>query len=453
MWSLFVSNIGIVPFHGSSCAVVDSTVVVSEKWLHVSCHFISHYWLLQSVDMAGIICPLENACGVVSWGHLHEVTTHLQGPPHHIRVSAPYAPGFVCRQGGCGAWYLTYKGWRVHVRHHLEAVALAEQGVVEPDAVEALEDDPPPVPMDVEGVGGDGPVAPVDEDVRAGPEQGDGDGVVLDVADEQGEAVDAGLHGVDQVLEEAAGDVAAEHGQDNEDDMVVGEGGMVGQPQHVPGEADAGHEGEGDPEDDDGLSENGSDDSGGDDDPSDDDPSDDGSGAESDEAGPDDPLHVVDMKQRAASMIVRLRSHATMNRTEVRLAIQGCESVLEGFSENAVNKVQQFLERRGLINDPEAQELLDSLPEGSPFAGMRSDKGQVSAAKQYFKYIPPETLDVGGGRVNVGGNAFRQIPVRETIEYVSPKKILKLVAGCQAGCQYLCAKFAAKAGWHAHNFH
>lgn len=126
---------------------MDSTVVVIDCKYH--CRFISHYWLLQTVDMAGIVCPLQDACGVVSWGHLHEITTHLQGPPHNIRVSAPYAPGFVCRQGGCGAWYLTFKGRRVHVRHHLEAVALAEQGVDEPDAVEALEDDPLPVLMDL----------------------------------------------------------------------------------------------------------------------------------------------------------------------------------------------------------------------------------------------------------------------------------------------------------------
>lgn len=414
--------------------------------------------------MAEIFCPVWDACGLVVHGNLRDVTTHLQGQPHFLRVSDPYPPGYRCRQAGCLAWYATYKGWKLHFRQQHAPLHDGHQAVDDPapivvDAGPAAEDGHAEDAMEVDAHEEDGQVPPAvpfpEELVQEVWGQGDQVQPAAFV-EAVGADVGGGGHPLPGFVDFGVGQVlhAADDGEDH--------GGLEEEPLHEPalpapqaGAPDqqhehdaeqeggvAGAEGHHDPAGEehdqlqDDVADADGDSSGGSDE---EDPSDHGSGSE-DSAGEDgDPNDLVDMKQCAATMIVKLRSHATMNRTEVRLAMMGCESMLGAYSENVVHRVENFLRAQGLEDDPGAQELLESLPAGDPFRGFRSDKGQVAAAKRFYNFISPEKVDVGGrmDRVNVGNNRFRQIPVRESIQYVSVKDILKLIAGKQDVMDYV----------------
>ena len=336
--------------------------------------------------MPVVLCPL---CEVRINGGLIEVTPHVQNQ-HGIFVTHAHAPGFRCRQPGCQNWFASYKGWQRHIR-------VDHGGGLEDDLHAAVR-------LDHDIPDNDGP-----------PNAG---GVRLELVN-------------------------------NVEDMDVGEGQAhhdhpVGnlQDNPLPDEDDGDNSPQGsDNGSEDGTSNSESDSNDGNDDgmssggsiPSDNDSGSEGSGGE-DEVDPD-----LDMKKPAVDMMVKLRSHSTMTRTEVRLAMDGCDSLLRGYCEKVTEKVNRFLENHNLLDNVDAVHLLESLRFNTPFRGIRSDKGQVSGAREYYNYIDPVTLDLQGRiePVNIGGGNFRQIPVRENLQYVTPKKFLKLLLSKQNVMDYV----------------
>lgn len=419
-----LKGVSIVP---SPCPILQK-LIFNFHIYHLSFHYLDllcfRFLILTFVltIMPAVFCPL---CEFRVEGGLDLVTPHIQNA-HEIFVSDPYPDGFTCKQPGCRVWFAVYKSWRRHIRDDHggglddEAEFLGGAGGqgevqdvnnVEPEAA-MLGGAPVQGGINVDlgphGIPGNAQDQGFEEGLEGGPMDV---GVVPDdvpapVLPAEGVGVAGGEGHVSSAEEsEGSSDRSEEVGGAGGDRS--GSGGDSSEEMSVEGGSDSEE-----------MSEDsrGSDDSGG------------LSGAESDDGVFEG--NNANLKELAVDMIVNLRSHCTMNRTEVRLAMGGCDSLLRGYSENAADRVRDFLDRNNFLGNRDAEALLASLQFSSPFNGIRSDKGQVSGTKDFYRYIDPQPMDLGGGRVepvNVGQGHFRQRPVREKCQYVPPKEILKLL--------------------------
>lgn len=137
-----------------------------------------------------------------------------------------------------------------------------------------------------------------------------------------------------------------------------------------------------------------------------------------------------DLKHAATRMIVNMRSVSAMTRVGVNRAMKGADLVVCLNNLSLKSDVQRFIELNGLQHTPDAARLLDKFDAPSPFKGMTSNKGQISAIKRYYKFIEPDTLfvrermDLRQGE----GGAYNQVPVANTFQNVSITEVLKLIA-------------------------
>ncbi|KAE8742025.1 hypothetical protein FOCC_FOCC012441 [Frankliniella occidentalis] len=147
----------------------------------------------------------------------------------------------------------------------------------------------------------------------------------------------------------------------------------------------------------------------------------------------------IDERHHAADMIINCRQSCTMTRAGVRTAMDNCELMLEARTENLKRKVEDFLNQNNYMNNPLSARLLNNFECESPFKNFKSNSGQKSAVKSYYHYIEPVPGFLGYRiePINVGGNIFRQRPVRETFHFVSIKEILKMVSRKQSVLDYI----------------
>lgn len=337
--------------------------------------------------MPVVFCPI---CRHRHNEGLRSVTQHMNDA-HNIYVTQPYPDGFHCRQPDCVNWFAVYKSWQRHIRvDHgggLDDLVQVEGHDIAGGAVEMDVDEGGDIP-NLDPVEADGAV--VQMDVVEGGDIPNIDPVEADAAVGHVDPPEVGgpLADVADPLLGLQGDADSEHASTSEESGADSDASFAS-------EQSAGEEDDGNAE--------------------------------------------LDLRKLAVDMVVDLRSHCTMNRTEVRVAMAGCDSILRGYSDTVTARVNLFLQNQNLLGNPEAARLMESLTFNSPFNGMRSDKGQVSATKEFYKFIPPQTLHLQDRiePVNVGGGNFRQRPVGQNLQYVSPKEILKLLVPKENVMEYV----------------
>lgn len=146
------------------------------------------------------------------------------------------------------------------------------------------------------------------------------------------------------------------------------------------------------------------------------------------------------IKHAATNMIVEMRGVSAMTRVGVRRAMQGSDLVLRVNNLSLKDDVYQYLASVNLNDTPEARNLLSKFDCQSPYKGMMSNAGQISAIQKFYQYLKPETVfieDRLDQRLEENGE-YIQRPVPNSYEFVSPKnKILKLVASHPEVMEYI----------------
>ncbi|KAK3911681.1 Poly(3-hydroxyalkanoate) polymerase [Frankliniella fusca] len=141
------------------------------------------------------------------------------------------------------------------------------------------------------------------------------------------------------------------------------------------------------------------------------------------------PNGMKDIKHAAARMVVNMRSVAAMTRVGVQRAMHGAEQVLKVSNMTLKEEVGSYLTSINRVNTRQAQDLLRKFDNTTPFDGMKSNRGQISAIERYYHFLKPRTLPVRERLERRLGDegVLRQVPVTSTFEYVSPIDICKLV--------------------------
>ena len=137
-----------------------------------------------------------------------------------------------------------------------------------------------------------------------------------------------------------------------------------------------------------------------------------------------------DIKHAATNMIVDMRTVAAMTRVGVRRAMKAAELVIKINNDTLKDDVNSYLTSIGKENTQQGKDLLQKLDSPSPFKGMVSNEGQISAIKRYYSYKEAKLFYVGDRldlRFAHDAN-YVQRPVPNTYGYICALEILKLIA-------------------------
>lgn len=136
------------------------------------------------------------------------------------------------------------------------------------------------------------------------------------------------------------------------------------------------------------------------------------------------------IKHATANMIVDMRSVSGMTRVGVRRAMNGADLVMRVKDLALKDDVLQYLTSVNLNNTPGAKNLLKKIESPSPFKGIYSNSGQISAIKKFYSFIQPKTIYLQprlDQRLRENAE-YVQRHVPNSMEVVSVIEILKNIA-------------------------
>lgn len=137
----------------------------------------------------------------------------------------------------------------------------------------------------------------------------------------------------------------------------------------------------------------------------------------------------IDLKPLAAEMILKLRGNCNTTREDISQTIGFFDKIMSADRLNIESDLTQMLTRLNVHNHPESLSFLRKLRTSGPFRGMKTKDGQISAIKNHYRYVEPESKFLGQrvDQILGPGGEYRQRTVNETFQIASLKETLKLV--------------------------
>lgn len=101
------------------------------------------------------------------------------------------------------------------------------------------------------------------------------------------------------------------------------------------------------------------------------------------------------LKDSLIRMIIRLHSNVSMTGSTVTNVLDEYEEITIGLCDLLKTKVEQFLQSRKMLDDPDVNDLLNSFHIKSSFEGLRTLEQQMEAVKCSTEYIEPQEIPLG----------------------------------------------------------
>lgn len=141
-------------------------------------------------------------------------------------------------------------------------------------------------------------------------------------------------------------------------------------------------------------------------------------------------INNFDLRSHIVRMIGKFHCLGSITDTLLNKFVEESEKLLIYTTRFLRSKVQTFINNQGLLQDAEAQAVLESFNWNNPFNGLKTLSGRIKALKEYWKYVKSNKIPLGYRTDNVLdklSGTHRPKMVMETFQYVPVIETLELV--------------------------